>query len=232
MTRGPCPPAPGGRDRAARLACATAWGAGARRYGEPVRVIGGTARGRRLRAPRLAGLRPTSDRVKEAIFDVLMHLGAVEDATVVDLFAGSGALGIEALSRGARSVTFVDADRAAVDAVTANLEATGLAGDRRATVVRAEALGFAADPGHAFDLALVDPPYAFDRWTELLGRLRAGTVVLESARPIELGERFELHRQYRYGTTLVTVANAPESLPEVEGEGSPGGEGSGREARS
>src|SRR5271168_1492658 len=105
-----------------------------------MRVIGGTARRRQLRAPDLPELRPTSDRVREAIFDILASLEAVEGATVLDLFAGSGALGIEALSRGAASVCFVEADRRAVAAIRANLDSTGLADAAPVRVVRAEAL--------------------------------------------------------------------------------------------
>ena len=99
----------------------------------PMRVISGAARGRKLVAPEGPSTRPTPDRVREATFNALGSLGAVVDATVLDLFAGSGALGIEALSRGAAHVTFVDQDRAARPAVEANLTTTGLAA--QATVV-------------------------------------------------------------------------------------------------
>ena len=169
-----------------------------------MRIIGGSARGRRLRAPQRASVRPTADRVREAVFDVLSHLGAVEDATVVDLFAGSGAFGIEALSRGAAAATFVDADRAAVAAVKANLETTGLS-SAATRVVRADALAWCAQVREPFDLAFVDPPYRFARWRELLDRLPARMAVLESSHEIELVAGFTLHRVYRYGDTLVTV---------------------------
>jgi len=95
-----------------------------------VRVIGGTARGRRISAPRLPDLRPTSDRVREAIFDILTSMAVLAGAEVIDLFAGSGALGIEALSRGAASVTFVESNRTAVAAIETNLAALGFAGRR------------------------------------------------------------------------------------------------------
>ena len=84
-------------------------------------MVAGSARGRRLEAPEGTTTRPTGDRVREAVFNSLHSLGAVEDASVLDLFAGSGALGIEALSRGAAEATFVDSDRRAVDLVQANL---------------------------------------------------------------------------------------------------------------
>ena len=126
-----------------------------------MRVVSGEARGRRLVAPAGQDTRPTTDRVRESMFNALESLEAVAGATVLDLFAGSGALGIEALSRGAARCTFVEHDRAALAAVRANLEATGLAG--RAEVVSGDAhralTSFSA-AGRRFDLALLDPPYA------------------------------------------------------------------------
>src|SRR3954451_2504981 len=107
-----------------------------------MRVVAGEARGIRLVAPKGLDIRPTSDRVREAVFNALGSLGAVEGATVVDLFAGTGALGIEALSRGAAHATFVDRDRIAVDTVRRNLDATKL-GDQ-ATIVRADVMAFVA----------------------------------------------------------------------------------------
>ncbi len=172
-----------------------------------MRVIGGTARGRRLLAPAKPSVRPTSDRVREAIFDVLGSLGGVEGAVVLDCFAGSGALGIEALSRGAASVTFVDRDADALAAVRANLAAAGFGGDLSTRLVRADALAFVSDPAVGrYDLALLDPPYRFERWAPLLERLRAETAVLESSSPVELVPPWHLYRAYRYGGTLVTVA--------------------------
>src|SRR5580704_10661036 len=90
-----------------------------------VRVIGGTARGRGLKAPLSPSVRPTSERVREAIFDALGAIGAVDGAVVLDLFAGSGALGIEALSRGAIAATFVDHDRRVLETIEKNLTGTG-----------------------------------------------------------------------------------------------------------
>jgi 16S rRNA (guanine966-N2)-methyltransferase len=173
-----------------------------------VRVIAGSSRGRRLRAPTGEATRPTSDRVRESIFDVLGSLVDLEGTDVVDLFAGSGALGIEALSRGAASVTFVDSSSAAVRAVEANVIGTGL--DPTCTrVVRADVLVWLEQP-HRFDLALCDPPYAFDRWPALLGRLRAELAVLESDTPVEVPESWEIVRHKRYGGTLVTVVRSPD----------------------
>ena len=169
-----------------------------------MRVIAGVARGRRLAVPGGRDVRPTSDRVREAVFSSLVSMSAVEGARVLDLFAGSGALGIEALSRGAAAATFVDHDRRVIDTIRANLDVTGLAA--QASVVCDDALGYVAAHSEAVDLAFVDPPYAFDAWDELLGRLRAGVVVLESDRPQPLATRFEVLRTKAYGGTVVTIA--------------------------
>ena len=173
-----------------------------------MRVVAGVAGGRRLATVPGRSVRPTSDRVREAVFNALVSLGAVEGATVVDLFAGSGALGVEALSRGAASATFVDHDARALAVVRANLATTGLA--PAAQVVRADALRFLAEAPGRFDLALVDPPYRFDdgAWTDLLGALEAEVAVLESDRPVQAGPRWDPLRVKRYGTTVVTLARS------------------------
>jgi 16S rRNA (guanine966-N2)-methyltransferase len=172
-----------------------------------MRVIGGRSRGRRLAAKLPPSVRPTSDRVREAIFDILGSQGGVEGLAVVDLFCGSGALGVEALSRGAASSTFVDLDPDALAAVRRNLDAVGL-GDEPATLVRAALPGWLTSAAAgAFDLALCDPPYDFEEWPELLGLLRADAVVMESAAPIPLPGAWVVARERRYGGTLVTVAH-------------------------
>jgi len=170
-----------------------------------MRVVAGTARGRRLRTPPGAATRPTADRVREATFNALWSLGVLDGATVLDLFAGSGALGIEALSRGASHATFVDNDARAVEVIRANLETTGLAD--RATVVRSEAIRYSADIGPV-DLALLDPPYVLDDdvWRRLLGALHAGTVVAESDREVPMPSPWRVLRSKRYGGTVVLIA--------------------------
>jgi 16S rRNA (guanine966-N2)-methyltransferase len=189
-----------------------------------MRVVAGSARGRRLEAPAGRDTRPTSDRVREAVFNALGSLDAVEDTTVVDLFAGTGALGIEALSRGARHCTFVERDRAARALVSRNLAATGLAGE--ATVEAGPAERFverAAAAGTTFDLALLDPPYAYEGWTGLLAALPASIAVIESDREVPVGARWQVVRGKRYGTTLIAVARAlapPAPAPE-RGEQAP-----------
>lgn len=167
-----------------------------------MRVVAGTAGGRRLQAPPGRDVRPTSDRVREAVFSSLESMGAVRGASVVDLFAGSGALGIEALSRGARSVTFVDNDRTAVATVEANLASTGLDGG---TVVRADVLRW-VDGGDAVDLALVDPPYSFNGWEALFSRMNAELVVAESDRELERPDGWAYLKVRRYGGTVVHLA--------------------------
>src|SRR4051794_885187 len=168
-----------------------------------MRVVAGSAGGRRLRAPKGTTTRPTSDRVRESIFNSLDSMGAVQDARVADLFAGSGALGIEALSRGAASVTFVDDDRGAIAAIKDNLTATGMAGPA-ATVVQADVSRWVAS-GDPVDLALADPPYRYERWEELLSTIRAGLIVCESDRDLPAHSRWHVVRHKRYGGTVVTV---------------------------
>ena len=154
-------------------------------------------------------VRPTTDRVREAVFNALGSMDAVAGATVLDLFAGSGALGIEALSRGAAAATFVERDPRARAAVEENLRSTGLAD--RATVVAGtaeDALGrFADDP--PFDLALLDPPYDHAGWDDLLARLRARIVVIESDRDVPVPVDWQVVRAKRYGSTLVAIARSP-----------------------
>jgi 16S rRNA (guanine966-N2)-methyltransferase len=119
-----------------------------------VRVVAGKHRGRRLKAPPGRNTRPTSDKVREALFSIL---GPIDGRSVLDLFAGSGALGIEALSRGAQPVTFVESDRHAAQVIRGNLAALG----EEADVVVRDALAWlrAAPAGTAYDLVLLDPPY-------------------------------------------------------------------------
>jgi 16S rRNA (guanine966-N2)-methyltransferase len=152
---------------------------------EAGRVIAGSARGIRLRAPG-AGTRPLADRVKQTLFAILEP--DLDGARVLDLFAGSGAAGIEALSRGAASAVFVEKDPAAASVIEANLRATSLAGPG-ATVVRADAvawLGRASLPGAPFDLVIADPPYAetdlLVRTLEALGA--AGAPLTPTARVV------------------------------------------------
>jgi 16S rRNA (guanine966-N2)-methyltransferase len=186
-----------------------------------MRVVAGEVRGRRLQAPAGPRTRPTSDRVREAIFNVLGSLDAVEDAVVADLFAGSGALGIEALSRGARRATFVDHDRAAVTSIRANLASCGFGPDR-AEVVPGDALRWMAGAPLS-DLVLADPPYGFADWPALLAGLApvTGLAVLETGGPLELGPAWRVLREKQYGGTVVTVTRPV--LPPVRHANQKGG---------
>jgi 16S rRNA (guanine966-N2)-methyltransferase len=125
-----------------------------------VRIVGGRLRGRALHAPASRAIRPTSERLRESIFDIIAHRhDGVEGARVVDLFAGSGALGIEALSRGAEFALFVDNGSEARALLRANVEALALGGMTRIWRADAARLG-KAPAGPAFTLAFLDPPYA------------------------------------------------------------------------
>ena len=167
-----------------------------------MRVISGEFGGRKLIAPEGLSTRPTTDKVRQAVFNSLGSMGVLKGATVVDLYAGSGALGIEALSRGAESCVFVERDRAALTALRANLKALGL--ESCTQVVGSDVLAFA--PGiTGVDIALVDPPYTFTHWPELLGVLRAGLVVAESGREVEAPEGWIQLKVRRHGRTVITM---------------------------
>ncbi len=174
-----------------------------------MRVIAGTYGGRRLQTPPGTDTRPTADRIREALFSILGD--RVRDARVLDLFAGSGALGIEALSRGAATATFVDNAAPAIRAIGANLEALGADG----VVWRAEArrfLGGASRSGHSYDLVFLDPPYRLaasvggDLSAALPAVLAPGaTVVAESDRRSPLDIDLPLQDERRYGDTLIRI---------------------------
>jgi 16S rRNA (guanine966-N2)-methyltransferase len=178
------------------------------------RVIAGSARAIRLEAPG-PGTRPLADRVKQTLFAILEP--DLRGSRFLDLFAGSGAAGVEALSRGAAHATFVDRDAGAVRTIKANLERTGFATTGRTTLVRAEALAWlrsqATKRGGAFDLALVDPPYdepaTLNRALDALGPLLApnARVVAKhfwrSAPPASIG-LLASERERRFGDTALT----------------------------
>jgi 16S rRNA (guanine966-N2)-methyltransferase len=177
-----------------------------------VRVIAGTRKGHRLAAPRGLDTRPTSDRVRENIFNLI---GPVDGARVLDLFAGSGALGIEALSRGAASAVFVEHDPDALRAIDRNLDHLRLTGAR---VVRGDVLRTIAEEataGAKYDLVLVDPPY--EMLTEIQPRLARhlppllaadGLVVLETDARTEPELPLPVRTSRKYGQTRVTLFEA------------------------
>jgi 16S rRNA (guanine966-N2)-methyltransferase len=173
-----------------------------------MRIIAGTHGGRELIAPKGRATRPTSDRVREALFSIL---GDINGLRVLDLFSGSGALAIEALSRGARHATLVDSAAPAIAVIRRNLEALGL----DAEVVRQPAARFlqaASRDGRQYDLVFLDPPYrhASTLGRELTSALRpilAGDsrVVAESDRRAPLGLELALVDERRYGDTLIQI---------------------------
>ncbi len=177
----------------------------------PLRVTGGESRGRRLKAPR--NIRPTQGMVKEAIFNMVGP--EIADARVVDLFAGSGALGIEALSRGAARVTFVDREPRGLAILRQNLDALGF--KERSRVIRAEVVrwleGSPEDVAEA-DVVFLDPPYGdevLDRALKALDRSPGRpTVVAEYSRRQSLPalERLRVERERKYGDTMVAVLRA------------------------
>jgi 16S rRNA (guanine966-N2)-methyltransferase len=174
-----------------------------------VRIIAGERKGHTIFAPRGRETRPTSDRVRENVFNIVAPW--VEGARVLDLYAGSGAMGLEALSRGAAAAVFVEADADAVRAIERNLDKLRLTGG---TVIRTEAMtGLAqeATAGRKYDLVLVDPPYAmtdFDTLARYLPRILAadGLAVLESAARTEPElAGLAVRTSRKYGSTRVTV---------------------------
>ena len=171
-----------------------------------MRVIAGELGGRRLQAPRGAATRPTAGRVREALFSML---GPLDGARVLDLFAGSGALGIEALSRGAGSATFVERAAPALAALRANVDALGL--QQRARVLERDALA-ALRGGGKYDLVFLDPPYAMAAELraalsrELPAALSPGArAVSESDRRTPLELELPLVRERRYGDTMIRI---------------------------
>ena len=174
-----------------------------------MRIIAGTHRGRRITAPRGEGTRPTGDRVREALFNLV---GPVDDAAVLDLYAGSGALGLEALSRGARRCVFVETDTEACKVIRRNLETLGLTG---ALVLQRDAVAVLRGErasGTRYDLVLLDPPYGgWDALEPVLAELLpgvvsdSGLVVVESDARTEPVLPLDLVTTRRYGSARLTL---------------------------
>lgn len=178
-----------------------------------MRVITGKARGAKLLSPEGRDTRPTTDRVKEAMFSIIQF--ELEGARVLDLFSGSGQLGIEALSRGAASCVFIDQSRTSVELIKTNLAKTGLA--QQARVAAMDASAFLKSTQDVFDIILLDPPYAMEGLEEILALCAkrispVGVLICESAKntrlPDAVGE-LTAKREYRYGTTSLNVYRRP-----------------------
>ena len=173
-----------------------------------MRVITGTARGRKLREPEGMAIRPTTDSVKEAIFNTIQF--DIEGRRVLDLFAGTGQLGIEALSRGARECVFIDQSTAAVKLVRENLKTCGLT----ATVLQTDALGY-LQQGQKFDLIFLDPPYdttLVEKALQTVAKsdilMSGGIIVCETRRETvlpELSAPYRMRREKCYGKIKLTL---------------------------
>lgn len=172
-----------------------------------MRVITGSARGKKLVTPEGLETRPTGDRVKEGIFSAIQFL--IEDADVLDLYAGSGQFGIEALSRGARSAVFVDNSKDAQTAIGENIKNCGF--EKLSKVKPMDALVYTSGATESFDIAFLDPPYAAKQLPlalPLISRImkNGGVVLCETAKQVDLPEQVEelfLEKEYRYGRTKV-----------------------------
>ncbi len=174
-----------------------------------MRVITGSARGRRLKAPEGVDVRPTTDKVKEAIFSIVQF--DIEGSAVLDLFSGSGQMGVEALSRGAKSCIFVDSSRSSIEVTKENIAAAGFKNE--ATVMNSDSIGYLRMCRNTFDLAFLDPPYGkglIDEAVTLLSGHMSdrGIIVCEHELGLELPEEFgkmRKYRTYKYGKIGVTV---------------------------
>lgn len=181
-----------------------------------VRVVAGDLRGRRIEAPTTEATRPTTDKVREAVFNSLRSMDVVEGARVLDLFAGTGAMGIEALSRGAAHCVFVESDRAALAVLRTNLQQLGVAD--KSTVISGDAV-MQASQQQGIDLLIADPPYGYMDWARLLVGVTAGLVVLESDREVGDIEGWSTVRAKKYGRTHVAFLQCPTTpAGTVEGE--------------
>ncbi len=174
-----------------------------------MRIIAGDRRGARITAPKGTATRPTGDSVREAAYNLI---GPVDDATVLDLFAGSGAMGLEALSRGARRCVFVESDRAACAVIRDNLEKLRLTGALVLGKDVFQALREERGAGRSYDLVLVDPPYG--AWPELEPRLAEalptalapdGLLVVETSAKVEPELPLALVTSRRYGSARITL---------------------------
>ena len=186
-----------------------------------MRIVAGTARGRRIVAPDGRTTRPTLDRVRQAIFNALEARDFVRDAVVLDLFGGSGALAFEALSRGASSATIVEQDRSAIESVHANIAALGFAAQVK--VVRSDVARWLEGGGAKSlqpTLVLADPPYEWNAWPALLANLPSSVVcvVVETGFALDEQSGWEILRAQRYGGTVVTMLAPAETATDASSD--------------
>jgi 16S rRNA (guanine966-N2)-methyltransferase len=187
-----------------------------------MRIIAGEFRGRALAAVGKgdagAHLRPTTDRVRESLFNVLMHTGAIDGARVLDLFAGTGALGLEALSRGATSVTFVDDGRVAQGLIRKNIAICRA--EDRTVLVRRNALKLGQNPDAPYDVVFLDPPYGKGLGEKALEVAEAGgwiapgaLIIWEENAPMQPPRGYEAQDCRKYGDTHITLMWREEAEP-------------------
>ena len=178
-----------------------------------MRIIAGSRKGHTIQAPKGLDTRPTSDRVRENVFNIVAPW--VEEARVLDLYAGSGAMGLEALSRGAHAAVFVESDPEAVRAIERNLDKLRLTGARIVRLDAGTGLAQEAGAGRKYDLVLADPPYAMTNYDSLSRYLPGvlaedGLLVLESSAKIEPElAGLAVRTSRKYGSTRVTVFEHP-----------------------
>lgn len=178
-----------------------------------MRIITGSRRGRRLQSLPGSDVRPTADRVKEALFNILQF--RMEGRSFLDLYAGSGQIGLEALSRGARHAVFVDSKRASQEVIRANIKATGF--EDSAHLVSADVAAYLKSTGEAFDIAFLDPPYEAGEFETVLDLTAArvkdtGIIICEHPGKVKLPEsfgRFHMQKSYRYGKIYLTAYEIP-----------------------
>ncbi len=176
-----------------------------------MRVISGSARGKKLLCTEGLDVRPTLDRVKESIFNMIAF--NISDSSVLDLFSGSGALGIEALSRGAKSAVFVDKSLTSLDITRKNLAMTHLEG--KATVIKQDALDFVRSTAQKFDIIFLDPPYESSIYDDIIREIKnsdvlnpSGLIIVEAdsvLTPHFECEPFKIYREKKYGRVKILI---------------------------
>lgn len=193
-----------------------------------MRIIAGTFRGRILAAPRDLSVRPTADRVKQSIFDILATRIDFEGIEILDLFSGSGSLGLEGLSRGAATATFVDSSRDSLSLLEKNIRLLGL--EDRTTIHQADVFWFLKNLRRPYDLVFVDPPFALERIGDLPVAISQSAVMKPGAyvimehgknSPVSVpGEAFDLLRK-TFGQTIVLIMKSVQHASGIEPSRSP-----------
>ncbi len=172
-----------------------------------MRVIAGELRSRKLIPPKGPLTRPITDRAKESIFNMLASLGVLEDAKVLDLYAGSGSFGIESLSRGADYVDFVERSQAGVEALNTNISTLGLGLKSRVHKVGVETF-LKGNASSVYDIVFCDPPYKDNPWSDIFALINSSLLVGHAADPIELAASWDEVRRRTYGRSHILIAES------------------------